>query len=90
MPHSKSAVKRLKQNEQDRLLNKSAKTAMRTAIKKVVTAVDSGNLDLLDQPAREGRSLQSRHDRREAEQTGRRTDFHNRLEGRSKFRGVVS
>ena len=43
MPHSSSAKKRVKQNERSRLINKAKRSAMRTQLKKVREAIDSGD-----------------------------------------------
>jgi small subunit ribosomal protein S20 len=43
MPHSKSAKKRVKQNEKTRLKNKSLKSAMRSQVKKVSQAIADGD-----------------------------------------------
>ena len=43
MPHSKSAKKRVRQNVADRLRNRSAKSALRTSIKKFKSAVKQGD-----------------------------------------------
>ena len=45
MPHSKSAAKRLKQTEKARFLNKSARSSMKTEIKKVFDAAAAGKID---------------------------------------------
>ena len=45
MPNSKSAEKRLRQNSAHRDRNKATKSEMRTEIKKVVTAVQEGDLE---------------------------------------------
>jgi len=41
--HSKSAIKRARQNEKRRLRNKSIKTGLKTAIKKVLANVELNN-----------------------------------------------
>jgi len=46
MPNTPTAKKRLRQNEKLRILNKHFRTALRTQIKKVRTAVQAGNLEL--------------------------------------------
>ena len=46
MPNSESAKKRLRQNEAARLRNRSARSAMRTQVKKVRTAVAAGDVEL--------------------------------------------
>ena len=43
MPHSKSAQKRVKQNEVSREKNKAEKSRMRTQLKKVRTAIEAGD-----------------------------------------------
>ncbi len=45
MPNIKSAKKRLKQSLVRRTRNRSAKKSIHTSCKKVVAAVDSGNLE---------------------------------------------
>lgn len=45
MANIASAKKRARQAENNRLRNKSAMSAMRTAIKKVVTAIEAGEKD---------------------------------------------
>lgn len=48
MPHSKSAKKRARQNEQRRRTNKSQRSALRTQLKKVARAVDAGQRDVAE------------------------------------------
>lgn len=43
MAHSKQAKKRIRQNEQRRLLNKATASRMRTEVKKLMTAVEAGD-----------------------------------------------
>ncbi|RME74499.1 MAG: 30S ribosomal protein S20 [Planctomycetota bacterium] len=45
MAHSKSAKKRIRQNEKRRLHNKALRSAAKTAIKKVMSAIEEGNLE---------------------------------------------
>ncbi|HHI68646.1 MAG TPA: 30S ribosomal protein S20 [Planctomycetes bacterium] len=45
MAHTKSAKKRIRQNERDRLANKAKKSAMKTFTKKVLAAVAAGDLE---------------------------------------------
>ena len=45
MPNTKSAKKRLKQNKARRADNRSIKSAVKTQIKKVTSAVDKGELE---------------------------------------------
>lgn len=40
MPNTKSAIKRLRQNEQHRVRNKAARSRLRTAVKKVRASSD--------------------------------------------------
>jgi small subunit ribosomal protein S20 len=44
MPNSKSAEKRLRQNEARRLRNRSAKSALKTQLAKVHEAIEAGDL----------------------------------------------
>ena len=43
MTHSKQAQKRVRQTERDRLANKAKMSRMRTEMKKLLTAVESGD-----------------------------------------------
>ena len=45
MAHSKSAEKRIRQNAARRLRNRSAKSAQRTSMKKLTTAIEAGDAD---------------------------------------------
>ncbi len=45
MPHSISAAKRVRQNQKRNLKNKFATSAMKTYIKKVLTAVEKGDAE---------------------------------------------
>jgi len=45
MPNSKSAAKRLRQNEKRRLANKSVKSSIKTQIKKVMQALEAGRIE---------------------------------------------
>lgn len=47
MPNHKSAEKRVRQNEKRRAINRGHKTKVRTYIKKLHTAVDSGDKALI-------------------------------------------
>ena len=47
MPHTKSAKKRLRQNEKRRLRNRSTKSAIKTQIKKVLAAAKGGTAEEL-------------------------------------------
>ncbi len=44
MPNTKSAIKRLKQSEVRRMRNKSIKSRTKTEIKKVLAAIESGDV----------------------------------------------
>ncbi|MDA7951381.1 MAG: 30S ribosomal protein S20 [Pirellulaceae bacterium] len=48
MPNTKSAKKRLRQNEARRIHRKSVKNSVRTQIKKVHTAVKEGDIELAE------------------------------------------
>lgn len=43
MAHSKQALKRVRQSERNRLLNKAKMTRLKSAVKKIMAAVESGN-----------------------------------------------
>ena len=43
MPHSKQAAKRIRQNAKNRLGNRAAKSALRTAVKKFKQTVETGD-----------------------------------------------
>ena len=49
MPNHKSAEKRVRQNEKRRLINRGNRTKVRTYIKKVRAALESGNTDEIQQ-----------------------------------------
>jgi small subunit ribosomal protein S20 len=49
MAHTSSAKKRLRQNEKRRLRNRATKKAIKTQIKRVLTACDQGDLEKLRQ-----------------------------------------
>ena len=49
MPNHKSAEKRMHQNEQRRVINRGHRTKVRTYIKKLRGALDSGNKQEIDQ-----------------------------------------
>lgn len=52
MPNTLSAKKRLRQNEVQRLKNRSIKTAMRSQIRKVREAITAGNVEQAEQEFR--------------------------------------
>ena len=45
MPNTKSAKKRLKQNEVRRLRNRSVKSSVKTQVKKVIAATTAGDIE---------------------------------------------
>jgi small subunit ribosomal protein S20 len=49
MPNHKSAEKRVRQSEKRRVINRSHRTKVRTFIKKVRTALDSGDQSAIQQ-----------------------------------------
>jgi len=49
MPNHKSAEKRVRQSEKRRVINRSHRTKVRTYIKKVRAALDSGKADEIQQ-----------------------------------------
>lgn len=49
MPNTKSAIKRLKQSEIRRQRNKAVKTRTKTEIKKVLSAVESGDVSAAEE-----------------------------------------
>ena len=48
MPHSKQAAKRIKQDAERRLANRGAKSALRTAVKKLKTTIKTGDAEAVD------------------------------------------
>lgn len=52
MPNSPSAAKRLRQNKTRQLANKAIKSAMRTQVKKVVTAANAGDIETAEKEFR--------------------------------------
>lgn len=57
MPNHKSAEKRVRQNEKRRAINRGHRTRVRTYIKKLRTALDSGEKQQLDQTLPEAISI---------------------------------
>ena len=53
MANIKSQIKRIRQNEKRRLRNKSVKSALKTAIRKFHTALESGDRELATTLARD-------------------------------------
>lgn len=56
MPNTKSAAKRIRVGERDRMYNRAWKTRTKTAMKKVVAAVEEKNFDLAVQLFNEAQS----------------------------------
>ena len=52
MPNSPSAAKRLRQNKKRQAANKAIKSAMRTQVKKVVTAANAGDIETAEKEFR--------------------------------------
>ena len=48
MPHTKSADKRVRQNEKRRLRNKAQRSATRTQVKKFIAAAEAGGRELAE------------------------------------------
>jgi len=59
-----SALKRARQDQKKRLQNRTQKGAMRTAIKKVLTAVEAGDKDTASTALRQATSLLDRAGRK--------------------------
>ena len=57
MPNTKSATKRIRVGERDRMYNRAWKTRTKTAVKKVAAAVEEKNLDLAVQLFNEAQSV---------------------------------
>jgi len=52
MPNTKSAQKRLRQNEDRRLRNRAVKSSIKTQLRKVHEAVEAGNIEQAEQEFR--------------------------------------
>lgn len=52
MPHSLSAKKRVRQNEKSRVRNRSAKSSVRTQVKKFLATVETGNAESAEEALR--------------------------------------
>ena len=52
MPHTKSAKKNLRKTEKRRLHNRAVKKTLKTHIKRVTSAAEDGNLELLREEVR--------------------------------------
>jgi small subunit ribosomal protein S20 len=57
MPNHKSAEKRMRQNEKRRVINRSNRTKVRTYIKKLRSALESGNQNEVKQMLPEAMSV---------------------------------
>ncbi|MEO5366491.1 MAG: 30S ribosomal protein S20 [Magnetococcus sp. WYHC-3] len=57
MANIKSAIKRIRQSAKRTEINKAERSRVRTFAKKVLTAVDSGNLESAQQALREANSV---------------------------------
>lgn len=64
MANHASALKRARQDQKKRLQNRTQKSAMRTAIKKVLAAVDAGDKDTAAAALREATALIDRAGRK--------------------------
>ncbi len=60
MAHSKSALKRVRQNESRRFRNRSIRSAVKTGYKKVLTSIESNNKDEIQENYRKFVSLLDR------------------------------
>jgi small subunit ribosomal protein S20 len=78
MPNTKSAAKRLRQSEERRARNRRIKTTLKTQIRKVTEAVESGKLDEAEQQYREAAKRLDR--------AGARNIIHRNAAGRQKSR----
>lgn len=57
MPHHKSAIKRMRQNEKRRMRNRARKSRMKTAIRAVEEAMLEKNVEKVQQKLREAVSI---------------------------------
>lgn len=57
MPNHKSAEKRMRQNEKRRVINRGNRTKVRTYIKKLRTALDTGKADEINRVLPEAMSV---------------------------------
>ena len=64
MANHASALKRARQDQKKRLQNRTQKTAMRTAIKKVLVAVDAGDKEIATSALRQATSMLDRAGRK--------------------------
>ena len=78
MPNSKSAKKRLRQNEARRDRNRATRSALRTQIRKVREAVKAGELEKAEQ--------QFVHAARQLDRAGSRNLIHRNAAARTKSR----
>ena len=78
MPNTKSAAKRLRQDEVRRIRNRSVNSALKTQIKKVVAAVQEGDIDKAE--------LQFRLAAKKLDQAGANRVIHKNAASRKKSR----
>jgi len=78
MPNSKSAKKRLRQDQDRRERNRAVKSAVKTQIKRVINAVREGNLELAETEYRQAA--------RRLDRAGHRGVIHKNLGARRKSR----
>ena len=78
MPNTKSAQKRLRQNEASRLRNRTAKSAIRTQLRKVREAVAAGDVATAEQEYRRAAHALDR--------AGQKRIIHRNKAGRTKSR----
>ncbi|RME86471.1 MAG: 30S ribosomal protein S20 [Zetaproteobacteria bacterium] len=64
MANTKSAAKRARQNEKRRLRNRAQRSAMRTAVKKTLQAIEAGDLEQAQLLFRKAQSLIARAGRK--------------------------
>ena len=60
MANTKSAIKRARQNEKRRLRNRAQRSAMRTAIKKTIRAIEAGEREQAEALFRQAQNLIAR------------------------------
>ena len=84
MANHASSAKRARQAEKTRLLNRTQKSAMRTAIKSVLTAVDTGDKEAAAMALKEATSLLDRAGRKHMIHPGQASRRVSRLNARVK------
>lgn len=78
MPNSPSAAKRLRQTKVRQARNKATKTAVKTQVKKVLTAVQAGDVEKAE--------LEFRLAAKKLDQAGAKNVIHKNAAGRQKSR----